>query len=90
MICLKYLSGSAPTRIYGTPKMHKFSSSDSFPKRRSIVSCGGTFNYNLTRFLCDLVSSLVPSDNSSKDTFLLFLKLRMQIIPKMSCFPRCN
>ena len=27
-----YPSGSAPARIYGTPKMHKFSSSDSFPK----------------------------------------------------------
>ena len=27
-----YPSGSAPARIYRTPKMHKFSSSDSFPK----------------------------------------------------------
>ena len=27
-----YPSGSAPARIYGTHKMHKFSSSDSFPK----------------------------------------------------------
>ena len=27
-----YPSGSAPAHIYGTPKMHKFSSSDSFPK----------------------------------------------------------
>ena len=89
-MCLKYLSGSASTRIYGTPKMHKFSSSDSFPKGRPIVSCGGTFNYNLARFLCDLLSPLVPSDNSYKDTFLLFLKLRMSIIPKMSCFHRRN
>ena len=42
--------------IYGTPKMHKFSSSDSFPKPRPIVSSIGTFNYNLARFLCDLLS----------------------------------
>ena len=27
-----YPSGSAPARIYGTSKMHKFPSSDSFPK----------------------------------------------------------
>ena len=27
-----YRSGSAPACIYGTPKMHKFSSSDLFPK----------------------------------------------------------
>ena len=59
-----YPSGSAPARIYGTPKMHKFSSSDSFPKLRSIVSSIGTFNYNLAHFLCDLLSPLVPNDSS--------------------------
>ena len=42
-----YPSGSAPARIYGTPKMHKFSSSDSFPKLPLIVSSIGNFNYNL-------------------------------------------
>ena len=51
-----YPSGSAPARIYGTPKMQKFSSSDSFPKLSLIVSSIGTFNYNLARFLCDLLS----------------------------------
>ena len=61
--------GSAPARIYGTPKMHKFSSSDSFPKLRPIVLSIGTFNYNLARFLCDLLSPLVPNDYSCKDTF---------------------
>ena len=64
-----YPSGSAPARIYGTPKMHKFSSSDSFPKLRPIVSSIGTFNYNLARFLCDLFSPLVLNDYSCKDTF---------------------
>ena len=64
-----YPSGSAPARIYGTPKMHKFSSSDSFPKLRPIVSSIGTFNYNLARFLRDLLSPLVPNDYSWKDTF---------------------
>ena len=64
-----YLSGSAPARIYGTPKMHKFSSSDSFPELRPIVSSIGTFDYNLARFLRDLFSPLVPNDYSCKDTF---------------------
>ena len=59
-----YPSGSAPACIYGTPKMHQFSSSDSFPKLRPIVSSTGTFNYNLGRFLCDLFSSLIPNDYS--------------------------
>ena len=49
--------------------MHKFSSSDSFPKLRPIVSSIGTFNYNLVRFLCDLLSPLVPNDYSCKDNF---------------------
>ena len=64
-----YPSGSAPARIYGTPKMHKFLPSDSFPKLRPIVSSIGTFNYNLARFFCDLLSPLVPNDYSCKDTF---------------------
>ena len=64
-----YPSGSAPARIYGTPKMHKFSSSDSFPKLRPIVSSIGTFNYDLARFLCDLFSPLLPNDYACKDTF---------------------
>ena len=46
-----YTSGSAPAPIYRTPKIHKFSSSDSFPKLHPMVSSIGTFNYNLARFL---------------------------------------
>ena len=64
-----YPSGSPPARIYGTPKMHKFSSSDSFPKLRPTVSSIGTYIYNLARFLCDVLSPLVPNDYSCKDTF---------------------
>ena len=64
-----YNSGSAPARIYGTPKMHKFPSSDSFPKLRPIFSSIGTFNYNHACFLCDLLSPLVLDDYSCKDTF---------------------
>ena len=66
-----YPSGSAPARIYLTPKIHEFLSSDSFPKRRPIVSSIGTFNYNLVHFFCGLLSPLVPNDYSCKDTFLI-------------------
>ena len=55
-------SGTTTARIYGTHKMLKFYSSDSFPKLRLIVSSIGTFNYNLARFLCDLLLPLVPND----------------------------
>ena len=81
-----YLSSSAPARIYGTPKMHKFSSTDSFPKLPPIVSSIDTFNYNLARFL--LFSSVIFFHlkylmiTREKILFLLFRKLRMQIFPK--------
>ena len=39
-----YPSGSAPARIYGTPKMQKFSSRDIFPRLRPFVSSISTFN----------------------------------------------
>ena len=71
-----YPSDSAPARIYGTPKMHKFSSSDSFPKLRPIVSSMGTFNYHLARFLCDLCSPLIPNYYSCKDTFTFVSQIK--------------
>ena len=64
-----YPSGSAPAHIYGTPEMHKVFSSDSFPKRPPIISSTGTFNYNLARFLFNLLLPFVPNDYSCKDTF---------------------
>ena len=71
-----YSSGSAPAYIYGTPKMHKFYSSDTFPKLRPIVSSIGTFNYDLTRFFWDLLSLVVPDNYSCKDTFSFFSQIR--------------
>ena len=62
-------SDSSPPRIYGTPKMHKFSSRDWFSKLCQIASLIGTFNYNLTHFLCDVHSPLVPNNYLCKDAF---------------------
>ena len=61
--------GSAPAHIYGTPKMNNNSSNDIFPKLCPIVSSIATFNYDLTRFLCDLLLPVVPDDYFCKDTF---------------------
>ena len=86
-----YGSGSVPACIYGSPKMHKFSSSDSFPKLRPIVSSIGTFNYNLARFLCDLFSPLVPNGYSFKDTFSFVSQIKnANLSIKISCLLRCN
>ena len=56
--------------------MHTFSSSDSFPKLRPIISSLGTFNYNLARFLFDLLSPLSPNDYSWKDTLSFVSQLK--------------
>ena len=48
--------------------MRKLSSCESFPKLRPIVSSIGTFNYDLARFHCDLLSPLVSNDYSCTDT----------------------
>ena len=86
-----YPSGTAPARIYGTPKMHKFSSSALFPKLHLIVSSIGTFNYNLARLLCDVLSALVPNDYSCKDTFSFVSQIKNKNFSKKnSCFLQCN
>ena len=49
--------------------MHKVASSNSFPNLLPVVSSIGTFNNNLSGFICDLPSSLVPKHYSCQDTF---------------------
>ena len=71
-----YPSGSAQARVCCTPKMRKFSSNDLFPKLRPIVSSISTFNYNLARFLCDILSSLVLNDYPCKDSFTFVSQIK--------------
>ena len=78
-----YPSGSAPAKIYGTPKMHKLTDSDSFAKLRSIVSSVGTYNYNLAKYLCNLLSPHLPEQYCTKDTFTFVEKLkRVSLVDK--------
>ena len=62
-------SSSVPSLIYGTPKMHTFSSSDSFPKLCPIFSPISSFINNVARFLYDPLPLIVPNNYSCKDTF---------------------
>ena len=84
MINYSYPSSSAPARIYGALKMHKFSSSDRFRKICPIFSAIGTFNYDFARFLCDLLSSLVPNDYSCKDSFSFVAQIKNANLSKKS------
>ena len=56
--------------------MHKFCFSNTFPKLRPIVSSIVTLNYDLARFLCDLLSPVVRDDYSRKDTFSLVSQIK--------------
>ena len=71
-----YPSGCASARIYGTSKMHKFSSSDIFRKLRPIVSSIGTISYDLACFLFHPLSPVVPDDYSCKDIFSFVSQIR--------------
>ena len=82
-----YPSGSAPAGIYGTPKMHKFSSSDTFSKLCPIVSSIGTFNYDLARFLYDLLSAVVPDDYFCKGTFSFVPQIKNSNLSRNFLFP---
>ena len=77
-----YPSGSVPARIYRSPKIQKFSSCDSFPKLCPIVSSISTFNYNITRLLCDLLSPLVLNYYSCKNTFSFISQIKNPNISK--------
>ena len=56
-----YPKGSQPARIYGLPKMHKDRGPNSAPPFRPIVSSIGTYNYNLAKYLCNLLSPHIPN-----------------------------
>ena len=57
-----YPSGSCPAKIYGSSKMHKPFDSNSLPNFCPIVSSIGTYNYNLSKYLCELVSPNLPNE----------------------------
>ena len=65
------------------PKIHKLTDSDSFPKLRPIVSFLGTFNYNLAKYLCNLLSPHLPEQYCTKDTFTFVEQLkRVSLVDK--------
>ena len=55
-----YPKSSQPARIYGLPKMHKDRGTNSTPPFRPVVSSIGTYNYNLAKYLCNLLSPHIP------------------------------
>ncbi|XP_068697607.1 uncharacterized protein [Montipora foliosa] len=64
-----YPRGSQPARIYGFPKMLKERGHNSIPPFRPIVSSIGTYNYNLAKYLYNLLTPHIPTEHCASDTF---------------------
>ena len=80
-----YPSGSSPAKIYGTPKMHKPFDSNSHGNFRPIVSSIATYNYNLFKYLCELLSPNLANEFSIKDTFTFVEEIKeLSINDKLS------
>ena len=63
-----YTCGSK-TAIYGLPKTHKMLfDSDDF-SLRPIISSIGTYNYNLAKFLTELLDPVISKEHCAKDSF---------------------
>ena len=58
-------------RLYGMPKVHKIKSNSEVPSFRLIISSIGSFNYNLSRFLCDMLTAFILTDYCTQDSHLL-------------------
>ena len=76
-----YPKGSQPARIYGLPKLHKDFGANSTPPFRPIVSSIATYNYNLAKYLCDLLSPHIPTEHCATNTFTI-----VQDIQSLSMF----
>ena len=64
-----YPSGSSPAKIFESPKMYKPFDTTSLPSFHLIVSSIDTYKYNLSIYLCQLLSPDLQSEFCTKDTF---------------------
>ena len=64
-----YPNGSKPASIYSLPKIHKLNINKDNLSPPSIVSSIGTYNYNLSKFLTNLLAPVFPTTNCTKDSF---------------------
>ena len=64
-----YAFDSQTARIHSIPKKHTLKSSADILTFRPIVSSIGTYNYNLTKFLTDMLGPVIPTEYYAKDSF---------------------
>ena len=64
-----YPSASKPASIYSLPKIHKLNINKDNLSLRPIISSIGTYNYNLSKFLTNLLAPVIATTNCTKDSF---------------------
>ncbi|XP_033104127.1 uncharacterized protein LOC117106794 [Anneissia japonica] len=64
-----YPKGSIPAIIYGLTKVHKAFGDDGLPNTRPIISSFGTYNYELAKYLSELIQPHIPEEYTVTDTF---------------------
>ena len=68
--------GSQPARICGLPKIHKQRAANAVPAFRPIVSSVRTYNCQLSKFLCSMLSPYIPREYTTTDTFSFVSELK--------------
>ena len=64
-----YPAGFLPSRLYGTPKIHKINEKSDITPLRPIVSSINSYNYNLASYLCALLIPFIRTAYYTKDSF---------------------
>ena len=54
-----YPGGCFPSRLYGTPKIHKIKEKSDIPPLRPIVLSINSYNYNAS-YLCEVLTPFIP------------------------------
>ena len=68
--CYKiYPSVSKAAYIHDSPTIQMLSSNKGKLSLRPIISCIGTYNYNLSKFLTDLLALFIPTTSCTKNSF---------------------
>ena len=67
-----YPCGSKPATIYGLSKTHTMLFDSDESSLRPIISSIGTYNYNLVKFIAELLDPVIPKEHCAKDLFSFF------------------
>ena len=64
-----YPAGSLPSRLYGKPKIHKIKEKSDIPFLGLFCRLINSYNYNLSNYLCELLTPFIPAAYCTKNSF---------------------